>query len=107
VSLKVELNLRALAGQTVNNIPVIANREYTGSITLKNEESGVVAGLISKADSVSLSGYPFLSRVSAATYATSVHNKNVNDDDLLILMTPHIVQMPSNAGIALKLPVGH
>jgi len=107
VSLKVELNLRALAGQSVNNIPVIANREYTGSITLKNEESGVVAGLISKADSVSLSGYPFLSRVPAVTYATSVHGKNVNDNDLLILMTPHIVQMPSNAGIALRLPVGH
>ena len=50
VSLKIELNIRTLGNQTVNGIPIILNREYTGSITLKNEESGVVAGLISKSD---------------------------------------------------------
>ena len=45
VSLKIELNIRTLGNQSVNGIPIILNREYTGSITLKNEESGVVAGL--------------------------------------------------------------
>jgi general secretion pathway protein D len=107
VSLKIELNIRTLGGQSVNGIPIILNREYTGSITLKNEESGVVAGLISKADSRSLSGYPFLSRVPVATYAAGVHDKNVNDDELLIVMTPHIVRMASSAGFAVQLPVGH
>jgi general secretion pathway protein D len=107
VSLKIELNIRSLGGQSVNGIPIILNREYTGSITLKNEESGVVAGLISKADSRSLAGYPFLSRVPIASYAASVHNKNVNDDELLIVMTPHIVRMASSQGIAVQLPVGH
>jgi len=107
VSLKIELNVRSLGGQSVNGIPIILNREYTGSITLKNEESGVVAGLISKADSRSLSGYPFLSRVSVASYAASVHDKNVNDDELLIIMTPHIVRMASSEGFAVQLPVGH
>ena len=107
VSLKIELNIRSLGTQTVNGIPILDNREYTGSITLKNEESGVVAGLISKADSASLSGYPFLSRVPMATYAASVHDKNVNDDELLIVMTPHIERMASSEGIAVQLPVGH
>ena len=107
VSLKIELNIRSLGNQTVNGIPIILNREYTGSITLKNEESGVVAGLLSKDDSRSLSGYPFLSRVPVATYATAVHDKNQNDDELLIVMTPHIVRMASNEGIAVPIPMGH
>ena len=107
VSLKIELNIRTLGGQSVNGIPIILNREYSGSITLKNEESGVVAGLISKDDSRSLSGYPFLSRVPIATYAAGVHDKNVNEDELLIVMTPHIVRMASGAGFAVQLPVGH
>jgi general secretion pathway protein D len=107
VSLKVELNIRSLGNQSVNGIPVILNREYTGSITLKNEESGVVAGLISKDDSRSLSGYPFLSRVPIVTYTTAVHDKNVNDDELLIVMTPHIVRMASSEGFVVQLPVGH
>jgi len=107
VSLKIELNIRTLGNQTVNGIPIILNREYTGSITLKNEESGVVAGLLSKEDSRSLSGYPFLSRVPVATYATAEHPKNENDDELLIVMTPHILRMASSDGLTLQLPVGH
>ena len=107
VSLKIELNIRTLGNQTVNGIPIILNREYTGSITLKNEESGVVAGLLSKEDSRSLSGYPFLSRVPVATYATAEHTKNENDDELLIVMTPHILRMASSEGFTVQLPVGH
>jgi len=107
VSLKIELKIRSLGAQSVNGIPVILNREYTGNISLKNEESGVVAGLISKDDARSLSGYPFLSRVPVATYAAAEHDKNVNDDDLLIVMTPHIVRMTANEGFAVQLPVGH
>ena len=107
VSLKIELNIRTLGAQTVNGIPIILNREYTGSITLKNEESGVVAGLLSKSDALSLSGYPFLSRVPGLTYAASVHTKNVNDDELLVVMTPHIVRMANTEGFAVQLPVGH
>jgi len=107
VSLKLELNIRTLGTQTVNGIPVIQNREYIGSITLKNEESGVVAGLISKDDSRSLAGYPFLSRVPGLSYASAVHDKNVDDDELLVVITPHIVRMAQTEGFAMQLPVGH
>ena len=107
VTLTMEMNIRTLAGQGVNGIPIINNREYKGSITLKNEESGVVTGLLSKADSLSLSGLPFLSRVPAVTYGSAVHQKNVNDDELLIVMTPHIVRMAPQEGFAMQMPVGH
>ena len=107
VSLKLDINIRTLGGQSVNGVPIINNREYVGSITLKNGEPGVVAGLLSKADALSLSGYPFLSRVPGLNYGTAVHDKNVNDDELLIIMTPHIVRMAPQEGFALQLPVGH
>lgn len=107
VSLKIEINIRALAGSSVNGVPIINNREYVGNITLKNDEPGVVAGLLSKADSLSLSGYPFLSLVPGLNYGTAVHDKNVNDDELLIIMTPHIVRVAPQVGFALQLPMGH
>ncbi len=107
VSLKIDLNIRTLGDQTVNGIPIILNQEYVGSITLKNEESGVVAGLISKSDANSLAGYPFLSRVPGLSYASSLHSKNVNNDELLVVMTPHIVRMAPSEGFAVQLPVGH
>ena len=107
VSLKIELNIRSLGGQSVNGVPIINNREYVGSITLKNAESGVVAGLLTKSDSLSLSGYPFLSRVPAVTYGAAVHDKNVNNDELLIVMTPHITRMAPQEGFAVQMPTGH
>jgi len=107
VSLKIEINIRTLAGQAVNGIPIINNRQYTGTITIKNGETGVVAGLMSKADSMSINGYPFLSRVPAVNYATAVHDKNVNEDELLIVMTPHIVRTAPSQGFAVQLPAGH
>jgi type II secretory pathway component GspD/PulD (secretin) len=106
VSLKLELNIRTLGTQTVNGIPVVNNREYTGNITLKNEESGVVAGLLSKEDARSLSGYPFVSRVPGLSYSSAVHDKNVSDDELLVVITPHITRMAPSEGFAVQLPVG-
>jgi hypothetical protein len=94
VTLKLELNIRSLGAQTVNGIPIINNREYSGSITLKNGESSVMAGLISSADSRSISGLPFLARVPGITYAASEHTKNNMEDDLLVVITPHILRLP-------------
>jgi general secretion pathway protein D len=34
VTLQLEMNLRALAGQSFNGVPVIGNREYKGTISL-------------------------------------------------------------------------
>jgi hypothetical protein len=31
----------------------------------------------------------------------------VNDDELLVVMTPHIVRMANTEGFAVQLPVGH
>jgi general secretion pathway protein D len=107
VTLKLELAIRSLGGQTVNGIPIINNREYSGSITLKNGESSVMAGLISSADSRSIAGFPFLSRVPGLTYTASEHSKNVMEDDLLVIITPHILRLPEANSFAVQLPSGH
>ncbi len=104
VTLKLELNIRSLGAQTVNGIPIINNREYTGSITVKNGESSVVAGLISSADSRSIAGLPFLARVPGVTYAASEHTKNDMEDDLLVVITPHILRLPEANSFAVQLP---
>src|SRR5205814_4357076 len=43
VGLQLEVNLRSLAGASINGVPVIGNREYKGSITLADGEPAVVA----------------------------------------------------------------
>ena len=107
VSMKLELQIRSLGASTVNGIPIINNREYSGSITARAGESTVVGGIISESDSRNVMGWPFLSRVPGLTYASSEHDKNVNDADLLVVITPHILRAPAQDSIAITLPIGH
>ena len=106
VTLKLELNIRSLGTQTVNGMPIINNREYNGTITVKDGESSVVTGLLSRDDSLSLMGYPFLARVPGLTYASSEHTKNVTDDELLVVITPHVMRLPERNSFAVALPSG-
>jgi len=104
ITLKLELAFRSLGAQTVNGIPIINNREYNGTITVKEGQSSVVTGLLSSADALSLNGYPFLSRVPGLSYASSQHNKNGMDDELMVVITPHIVRAPERNSFAQTLP---
>ncbi len=104
VTLKLELQVRSLGTQSVNGIPVINNREYNGTLSIKNGESGVVAGLISLADAQNIMGYPFLSRVPGFTYASSRHDKNFTDGELMIVITPHIISLQPQGDFATRLP---
>ena len=85
-------------------MPIINNREYKGTITVKDGESSVVTGLLTRSDALSLTGYPFLSRVPAFTYAASEHDKNAMDEEVLVVITPHVVRVPENNSFAVVLP---
>ena len=63
VSLALELQVRSLTGQSNNGVPVISNREYKGSINLKDGEPAVVAGEVSTTDTRSMNGIPGLGAV--------------------------------------------
>ncbi len=107
VTMKLELQLRSLGSSTNNGIPIINNREYSGTITVKSGESSVVAGIIDESDSRSVNGWPFLSRVPGLSYAGAQHDKTVNDADLLIVVTPHVLRLPTHESVAIALPMGH
>jgi len=106
ITLKLELQIRSLGPTTNNGIPIIDNREYTGTITVKNGESSVITGMIDVDDSNSISGYPFLGQIPGLGYASTIHNKNIMQDELLVVITPHILRLPEQASFAVELP-GH
>jgi type II secretory pathway component GspD/PulD (secretin) len=92
VSLQLEINLRALVGQSVNGVPVIGNREYKGSISLENGEPAVVAGQISRSETRDLSGIPGLSQIPLLNKVTATDTKQTEYDELLVVITPHITR---------------
>jgi len=91
VSLQLELQVRSLTGESSNGVPVISNREYKGSINLKDGEPAVVAGQISKTDTRSMSGIPGLGYLPILNQAMVTNTKEEEDDELMIVLTPHVL----------------
>jgi Flp pilus assembly secretin CpaC len=90
VSLQLEINLRALAGASLNGVPVIGNREYKGAITLMDGEPAIVAGQVTHTETLAMSGIPGMGLIPGVNKITTSNSKQFEDDELLLVITPHI-----------------
>jgi general secretion pathway protein D len=91
VSLKLEMQVRALTGASANGVPVISNREFNGSITLRNGEAAVVAGEMDRTDQLAITGLPLVSSLPLLRYLGATQTKEEDDDELMIVITPQVV----------------
>jgi len=96
VGLQLELQLRTLTGQSENGVPIISNREYKGSINLLDGEPAVVAGSVTNNEQRSLTGIPGLGAVPGLNQVMTSNSKETDQDELLIVITPHVVDRPAN-----------
>ena len=104
VSLNVELKVRALTGASSNGVPVIGNREYTGSINLMNEQSAVVAGQISQSETRSASGIPGIGHIPGAALVVNSNSKQKDVNELLVVITPHIISSADQQSSEIWMP---
>jgi general secretion pathway protein D len=70
---------------------VISNREFKGSINLKDGEPAFVAGQMSRSDTLSMAGIPGLGLVPLINQAMVTNTKQEEDDELMISITPHVL----------------
>jgi len=104
VSLDLEFNLRALTGDSFNGVPVIGNREYKGSINLLEGEPAVVAGEIDRSETRDLAGIPGISQIPGLNKLAGTNEKQIEDDELLVVITPHITRRAMGQNTVVFLP---
>jgi general secretion pathway protein D len=85
VSLKVAIESTQLAGQSVNSIPILANRKIEQQVRLKAGESMVLAGLRGQENTPSRIGLPLGRLFSRKTTST-------RETEFMVLLTPRIVR---------------
>jgi Flp pilus assembly secretin CpaC len=88
VTLQLEFEIRALAGNNVNGIPIITNRTVSQTVRLKEGEPSIVAGLLDNEETKSLNGIPGLAHLPGVGYAFGQRSNTLNDTELLIVVTP-------------------
>jgi general secretion pathway protein D len=106
VSLKMDLEFTALGGTTLNDNPILNNRKYTATITLKDGASAMVVSSLSKQETRAVTGIPGISELPGLR-STTDDSKNLNVSTLLLLVTPRIVRRTHTdvAGREIILPV--
>jgi general secretion pathway protein D len=93
VSLTIELKVRSLTGTSTNGVPVIGNREYSGSINVKNDQPAVVAGEFTSTEQRSVSGGVGIAQIPVLNGALAAHTTQKDENEMLVIVTPHIISM--------------
>jgi Flp pilus assembly secretin CpaC len=106
IGLKVEAQVRALTGASNDGVPILSNRKLVTQLNLKNGESAILAGLFDKQETRSLSGLPFLGQVPGLGQFFSTLKSGQNSNQLLILVTPHVLQSRNVQTAEIWLPPG-
>ena len=104
VGLAFEMDFRTLAGQSLNGVPVIANREYKGNVTLVNGEPAVVAGSVSQSEQLTMNGIPGMGVVPGINKILVSNGKMDETDELLVVITPHVVDQSRGQSLEVWMP---
>jgi general secretion pathway protein D len=97
ISMKVKVEVSSHTGDaTIGGItqPIISQRVIEHDIRLKEGEVNILGGLIQRTDSKSLNGWPGLAKMPLLHYLFADNQTDHQEDEVLIVMIPHIVRIP-------------
>ncbi len=95
VTLQLEFEIRALSGQSVNGIPILSNRTISQTIRVRENETTLIGGLLDTEETRALSGLPGFTSLPGGAYLAGSRNKRLIETQLLILVTPRPLRLPS------------
>jgi Flp pilus assembly secretin CpaC len=93
VTLHLEFEIRALAGTSVNGIPIITNRTLSQTVRVKEDEPTLIGGITDVEETRSITGLPGFAEIPGLGYAFGSRSKSQQDTELLILITPRRLRL--------------
>ncbi len=98
VTLELSIEIKSLAGTSINNIPVITNRTIEQTIRAKQDVPTLLSGIIDNEESMAITGIPGLALIPGAGLLVGSRNPTKTDTQLLILITPRLVRPVAGTG---------
>lgn len=95
VTLQLHFENSSLAGSSLNSIPVITNESVDQTVRVKQDRTALLAGILEKQTSNDLNGLPGLGALPGIQWLSSDQNAQNQSTELLILVTPRMVRLPS------------
>ncbi len=98
VSLDMDITVSSVSGyQTIGGIqqPIISQRKITDNVRLRNGQVSVLGGLVQHTTTKSINGWPGFDKIPFLRYFFTQENTQQQNDEVLIVLTPHVVRMPN------------
>ncbi|MGH9771803.1 MAG: hypothetical protein ACRD4Q_08925 [Candidatus Acidiferrales bacterium] len=98
VSMKLTVDVSSIIGQSnIGGIsqPVISQHKIEHDVRLKDGEVSILGGLIERDFTKNVNGIPGLAGIPFARYLFSQEDKEVVDQEILLVLTPHVIRFPS------------
>jgi Flp pilus assembly secretin CpaC len=106
MTLRLEASFKALTGEVVEEVPVIANRSIQTEVRLKNGEWALIAGLMASSEGRTISGLEGLSRVPLVDQVLSRRGRESPKKQVLLLIRPTLVSLPPSEAPTPPVPSG-
>jgi general secretion pathway protein D len=97
ISLKMKIEVSSVTGtSTIGGIsqPIISQRVVEHDIRLGDGQAYILGGLIERTDTRTLNGWPGLAKIPVIRYLFSNDNVEHEEDEVIIMVIPHIVRLP-------------
>ncbi|HEY0759351.1 MAG TPA: hypothetical protein VGD59_08870 [Acidisarcina sp.] len=92
VTLKYELEIEALGGMSLDNIPVLDERQLSGVITVKDGSTAMLVSNLNRQEARAVSGLPGLSELPGFGSATK-RSTEYDVSRLVITVTTHVIRL--------------
>lgn len=106
ITLDIDAQYNVLGTGGANGIPDVGQRKYQGKVRLAKDEWGVIAGLMQETRSVTTTGIAWLARLPLIGHLFRQDTKTVDDSQVLIVLKPHLTNLPPSEFPAKPMWVG-
>jgi hypothetical protein len=97
VTLNLEFTINGLSTQTYNSIPALNNESLTHTVTLKQDQTSMIASFMEPQSSVGINGTPGVAGVPGIGFLGQDQTVGDQNTELVILVTPRMVRRADRA----------
>ncbi|MFL6350605.1 MAG: type II secretion system protein GspD [Bryobacteraceae bacterium] len=100
VGLDVEAEYKALGTLTINTVPSITQRQFKGSVMLREGQWAVIAGIDENTNTITRNGLIGLSQIPGLNQILSENTRDDKGEHTLIVIKPTITRLPMSGLIS-------
>jgi len=106
VALDVEAQYKSLGTLTINTVPSIDQREFKGSVVMREGQWAVLAGIDESTHSVTRNGIPGLAQIPWIEQILSENTRDDKTENTLIVIKPTVTRLPMSGFISPQYWIG-